>query len=219
MWSSPSLSLYPDPAAGLSPPRRRWPWWPASRGRGVWLLVVLVFLFSRFSPANNQAAGSRSAPVFLPPLPQAHGDGSEAEGWSRVGGDSYAGTSLPNPWRHVASVVVASTTLSLSFFNNFVADPPLLDFDLGDSLLESSIWCCLWRFYLKMQQPQILEFMCLPNFAMSGSSSCTTRLSIGGRPACNLQDVSMLLQVRNLHMRKGVTAPIPCFSAQLAVAM
>jgi hypothetical protein len=47
--------------------------------------------------------------------------------------------------------------------------------------------------------------------------SCNMRLFIGRLLACKIQDMSRMLQLKNLHTRKGA-APIPCFSAQFAAA-
>lgn len=116
-----SLRSPPDLPAGLSPSRCWRPWWLATGRRLVWLLVVVGFFISSFSPTNNEAARSRSAPVLLlSPLPQAHGDGSEAEGWTRIDGGSYAGTSWPNPWRDLASAGLALSFPFLSCSNKFV---------------------------------------------------------------------------------------------------
>jgi hypothetical protein len=112
--SPPSLVSLPDLLADLSSSRRRRPWWPAMNGRGVWLFVVVVFLLFSSPPANNQAVGSRFTTVLLSPL---FVRGSEVVGWSKVCGDSYAGTSRPDPWRRAASAMVAPT-LSPFFFSN-----------------------------------------------------------------------------------------------------
>jgi hypothetical protein len=64
-------------------------------------------------------------------------------GWSQVCGDSYAGTSRPDPWRRAASAVVAPT-LSPFFFSNkslpLIRDSLLLESNLGDKALNQWVY-------------------------------------------------------------------------------
>lgn len=54
MWSSSLSFPPPDSPAGLSPSRRRRPWWLAPSGRGVWLFLVVGFLLGRSFQANKR---------------------------------------------------------------------------------------------------------------------------------------------------------------------
>jgi hypothetical protein len=134
-----------------------------------------------------------------------------------VGGVSYAGTSQPDPWRRTASAVVAPTTLPpFFFFNNSMAltkDSLLLEFDLRDKELNQLLWCCLKNFTSKMQQIKIGAVMCLPNYAMG----CSCGRSVRAFASVVDKVMSMLLQMRSLHTRKG-HVPTPCFSAHFVAA-
>jgi hypothetical protein len=86
-----------ESSAGLPPPHRRWPWWPALGGRGVWLLVVVGFLVVASSPANNTEV--RSGAYLPPPL--------AILGGCEVVICSYVDSSRPDPWQRVASALFA----------------------------------------------------------------------------------------------------------------
>lgn len=162
------------------------------------------------------------------PLPQAHVHGSN-EGWSRAGGESYAGAPQPNPWRHVASAVVAPTSLPPSlFFNKFVVlieVTPLLKLDMGDSWMIFLICYRLEDITSEIQQVQIWAIVCLPRFAMVGSSglsisslSCMTNWSKCGRSTSKILEVSKVLQERILHMRNGEAFLVSRFSTHSAAS-
>jgi hypothetical protein len=182
--------------------------------------VVGVFLFS-FSTANNQTFGSRFVPSSSP-FPQVHV--YECKGWSRAGGESYDSVLRPNPWRPVASAVVAPTSLPPSIsFNNFMVQievSPLLDLDLGDMWMDLST-CYLKVFTSEMQQVRIWAIICLPFFVMVGKCGlsvpcllCTAKWSKCGWSTSKIVELSKVLQEKFLHMRSRHTSPVSYFSAQ-----
>jgi hypothetical protein len=136
------LPLTPDLLAGLSPPRRRRPWWPVISGREVWHLVVVGLLWFFFSPANKQAAaGSRFGSIPLSIL-LFHGHGYGLEDWRTIRGRSHAGTPWPSPWQGDASAAFAPTVTPPLLFCNKSAtvpkDSPLYDVDLGSESMHQA---------------------------------------------------------------------------------
>jgi hypothetical protein len=120
--------------AGLSPPRRRRPWWPATGGMGVSHVLDVGFLFCFFSLANKRAAvGSRFDSSLLPILLSLGHDC--VVDWSSFKAESHAGTPWPSPWRGIGSVVIAHTPLPpFLFFNKsslVTKDDPIYVVDLG----------------------------------------------------------------------------------------
>jgi hypothetical protein len=105
LWIPLSLASASEIFAGLSPPRRRRPWWPALGGRGVWLLIDVGFLVLDSSPANKFEV--RSGAYLLPPL--------AVLGGGEVEISSYAEFSRPDPWQGVASALFAPPPLVFLF--------------------------------------------------------------------------------------------------------
>lgn len=77
--------------AGLSLPRRWWPWWLMVGGREVWLLLVLDLLVFSSLPANNEAARSGSGGAASPILRSLN------LGTEKGIGGSHASTLVPHP--------------------------------------------------------------------------------------------------------------------------
>lgn len=82
------------------------------------MFVVVGFSLYSFSPANKMAAGSGSIP-FLP-LGSFPRICNEVDGAREGRGGSHACTSLPNPWRGLASVTLAPLIPSHSCCNKAV---------------------------------------------------------------------------------------------------